>query len=58
MWVREPLDIVGKGVLISGVGLDKSVEQSLLDDCIKFAFDTSCNHSCIWFQIERCVCLL
>ena len=49
MWVREPLNIVGKGALRSEIGLDKSVEQLLLNDFIKFAFDTSCNHSCIWF---------
>lgn len=58
MWVGEPLNIVGKGVLRSEIGLDNSVEQLLLNDCIKFAFDTSCNHSCIWFQIEHCVCSL
>lgn len=32
IWVREPLNIVGKGVLRSGAGLDKSVEQLLLND--------------------------
>lgn len=57
MWmrVREPLNIVGKGVLRSGIGLDESVEQLLLNYCIKFAFDRSCNHSSIWFQIEHCM---
>lgn len=54
MWicVREPLNIVGKGGLRNGVGLDKSVEQLLLNDCIKFTFDTSCDHFCISFELS------
>lgn len=46
MWmrVREPLHTVEKGVLRSGTGLGKSVEQLLLNS---FSFDASCNH--IWF---------
>lgn len=34
------------------------MEQLLINDCIKFAFGTSCNLSCIWFLTENCVFIL
>jgi len=49
MWEREPLNIVRKGVIRSGNGLDKPVEQLLLNGCIKFTFDTGVVTRCIWF---------
>lgn len=50
---------MGRGIVFRiGIGLDKPVEQLLINDCIKFAFGASCTLSFIWFLIENCVCSL
>lgn len=55
MCIREHLNIGqgevgGSGIVFRiGIGLDKPVEELLMQSFIKFAFGTFYNLSCIWF---------